>query len=534
MLLSNGQAFPIAPQALSELVPQLELSYYYPDNIGMELERNFALYGEIYKRNPWVFTVIDKRAKALARLPLEVWNESGDTRELDETSDYAKLIADPCKGFMDPYSFWMWVMSTWDIYGEAFLAIYRRPNGQPFLLLPMHPTRVAIKRDSETGRYTYLFQGGPLSNGDGLIRFDESDVVPFKSYNPIHIERGLSRLEPLRSTLMNEDSSRNATSAMWRNGGRPLISLETEKVLGPDGRSNLQASYQAIHAGTSNYGKALILEQGVTAKPLQLTAKDMEFIDSMKLDREEICAVYDIAPTMVGILEHATFSNISAQMRAFYRDTMAPVIEAVESVIDTYVGAQFGIYKKSKRVARFAVDEVIRGDFEVRAEAGSHLIQAGIATPNEVRHMLGLSRSDDPMADELFANGTIQRLGQPMEQIRLQGELATDPDGIPLQKPAAPLPLPAGQAPKPPEPAAPQAALPSKPPALPAAPAKPKPKPKSLDYSAPHLREFKGGLGRGERIDQLAMRLGEKYPDHLNDILAAVEIAIFERDNKRM
>lgn len=523
MLLANGKALPLAPQALAELVPQLELSYYYPDNIGMELERNFALYGEIYRTNPWVYAVINKRANAIAKLSVQVWDENGGTRVLDPDCPYGKLMKDPCAGFMDPFSFWHWVTTFYDIYGEAYLAIFRRKNGEPAILFPMHPTRTALKRNPDTGEYTYLFQGGPMSNGDGLVQFPQEDVVAFKTTNPVHVERGLSKLEPLRSSVMNEDSIRNAMSAMWKNGLRPSVLLESDKRLGDDAKKNLQRGFQALHAGSSNTGKAMVLEQGVTAKQFQLSAVEMEVIKTMQITREEICSVYDIAPTMVGILDHATYSNISEQMRAFYRDTMAPVIEFFESVMDTVVGSQFGSYKSTKRVMRFAVDEQLRGDYEKRAESVNHLIQSGIATPNEGRAIMGLDRSDDPMADELFANGTIQRLGTPTEQIRMEGQITADPDGVPIAQTPGPLPLPSPAAPQKPAAVA-KPNLPSMPPKLPAA------KPKSLDYSVPALREFRGGLGRGERIEILAKRLGEKYPDHLDEILAAVEIAISQQD----
>lgn len=510
MFLSNGHSVPIPPQALAELVPQLQTSYYYPDNVGLSLEREYAMYGEIYKRNPWVHLVINKRANAIARLPIAVWNETGPERTLDLDSAYAKLIGDPCSGYLDPFTFWNWLATTWDLYGEAYLAIFRDSKGIPFALFPMHPTRVAIKRDPDTGRYQYLFQGGPLSNGDGLVQFDQDDVVPFRSYNPLHVERGLSRLEPLRSTIMSEDSSRNATSAMWRNAGRPNLVLESDKRLGDSARKNIKDAFQSLHAGSSNAGQTLVLEQGLTAKQFQLTAVEMEFIGSLRLNREEICAAYDIAPTMVHILDHATFSNISAQMRAFYRDTMAPFIEAIESVLDHYVGKNFGIYKTSKRVARFAVDEIIRGDFEIRAEASAHLIGAGVATPNEARHLMGLNRHEDPMADRLLANSTIQPLGTPAERITLTGEIAQDPDGIPLRAPATTnFPSQDGASHSVPRPALP-----------PPSPSK------ALDYTAPHLRELKSGLGRGADVRELARRIAEKYPNHLDDILAAVEIAI--------
>lgn len=518
MLLANGLV--AAPQALAELTPQITPSYYYPEHMGLELERRYALYGEIYERQPWVRTVIDKRANAVARLPVDVWDINGDTRKLDTRSRYAQLIANPCE-YMDNKSFWFWIQATIDIYGEAYLAMVKDENDLPTSFMPLHPSRVALKRDPETGEYLYLFQaGGSLSTS--LVTFPQSDVVPFRLYNPKKLERGLSRMESIRDTIFSEDSSRNATSAMWSNSGRPNIVLTSEKALGKQGRERLAEAFRLAHAGSSNAGKALVLEDGVTAAEFQLTAVEMQHIESRQLNREEICATYDIAPPIVHILDRATFSNISAQMRAFYRDTMAPPLEFIQSVMDKYVGA----YWLRKNTMKFAVDDVIRGDWEARAKEGQAAVNAAGMTPNEYRELMGLNRSEDPKADELYANSAMQRLGTPAEQLRLQGEVSgTTPDGITVAAPPT-TPVASLDQSKPPTsiPALPR------PPAN--APARTAPKttgaPPGPKSPIKHLRRIKGELGRNKDIEQVAMRLYEEYPDEWEDILAAVDIAVRE------
>lgn len=527
MLLASGQTVPgLAPQSLAEISPQITTSFYYAESLGLQLEREYALYGEIYKAQPWVRTVIDKRANAVARLPVDCWDVNGETRSLDTRSQYAALLANPCE-YMDNYSFWFWIQSNLDIYGEAYLAMVKDENGRPTRFMPMHPSRVGIQRDPDTGVYHYTFQAGS-GMGTGLVKFPQSDVVPFKLFNPNKLERGLSRMDSLKSTIFAEDSSRNATAAMWGNSGRPNMLLTSEKPLGEKGRERLANSFRQAHAGSSNAGKALLLEDGVTAAAFQLTAVEMQFIEGRQLNREEVCGVYDTAPPIVHILDKATYSNISAQMRAFYRDTMAPPLIFIESVMDKYVGS----YWLRKNTMKFAVDDVIRGDMESRATSGQAAVNSGGMTPNEYREMMGLNKSDDPKADKLYANSALQPLGEPAEQIKLQGTMSgATPDGVVAE--AAPVPG-----------STPVASLDnSKPTSVPklqpvARPAlrgdtqKPKPKPTAPPnpthpMAAPkHLRAVKGALGRQQDILEVAQKLHAAYPDDALDILEAVKIAI--------
>jgi HK97 family phage portal protein len=500
----------------------------------LQLEREYALYGEIYKSQPWVRTVIDKRANAVARLPVDCWDVNGETRTLDTRSRYAALLANPCE-YMDNASFWFWIQANLDIYGEAYLAIVKDDNDLPVSFMPMHPSRVAIQRDPDSGVYHYTFQAGS-GLGTGLVKFPQSDVVPFKLFNPNKLERGLSRMDSLKSTIFAEDSSRNATSAMWQHAGRPNMVLTSEKPLGPQGRQRLADSFRMAHAGSSNAGKALVLEDGVTAASFQLTAVEMQHIESRQLNREEVCGVYDIAPPIVHILDNATYSNISAQMRAFYRDTMAPALIFIESVMDKYVGA----YWTRKNTMKFAVDDVIRGDFESRATAGQSAVTTGGITPNEYRELMGYNKSDDPKADKLYANSALQPLGEPAEQIRLQGQIeGGTPDGVtasalptPGTTPVAsldnskPTSVPALQA-KPPA-GKPAGQAPSKQPPKPIGP----PNPVHPNAAPKHLRAIKGALGRQQDINEVAQKLYNAYPDEWEDILLSVAIAAEEHSRK--
>jgi HK97 family phage portal protein len=530
----RGSGLDLAPEGLAELQPIIPQSYYYPELMGLELEYRYALFGEIYERQPWVRACVDKRANAVARLPVDVWDVGNDnTRTLDTRSQYAQLIANPCLQtsqlpYMDPFRFWHWVQTTIDIYGETYLAMVRDKNDVPYAFMPMHPSRVAIRRDPKDGVYTYFFQAGSGINTE-LVKFDQRDIVPFRLFNPRGLERGFSKMVAIESTIFSEDSSRTAVSSMWRNGGRPNLVLETPNRLSDVGAKRLKLAFENAHAGTSNSGKTLVLEDGVTAKPFQVTAVDLQLIESRKMNREEICAIYDIAPTLVGVLDHATFSNITEQMRGFYRDTMAPVIELIQSVMDTYVGSNWS----RKNIMRFATDEVMRGDYEARMEAAHKAVSVAVMTPNEAREYTGLNRYGDEKADKLYCNSAIQELGEPGEIIRMNTAASgTTPDGIKLD-PTPTTPIASTEEGKPPT-SVPR--HPGTPVAVSSGSGGPQPGNQNPSTSRPkHYREVVRQVGRGkspEEIKAFAMALAAKYPDELDDVLESVRLAIAQRDSK--
>ena len=432
MIVSEGEVLGFAPQALGETIPSLSNGYFYP-NGGLGLLGQFATYSALYRRQPMIATVVDKVSAAAARLTVKSWDTTRPSgRTLDVTSPFALLLANPCTE-MHPFAFWRWTFSTYEVYGEAFWYKQRAnrskdafgaitQSGPVVNLLPMHPSRTAVHRDHE-GNVEYIFTLGVASAG--ILHAPAEDVVPFLRYNPDNLMRGLSRLEPLAQTLRNEDSARRANDSFWKRGLRPSVVLSHPNELSQAAQDRLKAQFDASHAGADNMGGSMVLEEGMTLTATQLTAEEMQYIDSRKMNLQEACMVFDVPPPVIHILDHATFSNITEQMRSMYRDTMSPRLEDVESVIDYYLLTDFGM--GSTHETEFDMTEVLRGDFETRADKAVLLRQSGLVTGNGGLDILGLPRSEDPEMDKYYANAALVPLGTPAQRVSITEAATPDP-----------------------------------------------------------------------------------------------------------
>jgi hypothetical protein len=179
-------------------------------------------------------------------------------------------------------------------------------------------------------------------------------------------------------------------------------------------------------------GRVVVLEDGVTAAPMQYNADEMAYIESRKLSREEVAAVMDLPPPSIQILDHATFSNITENMRSLYRDSMQHRIEFIESVVNWHVGREFN----SPKVMRFDMSKELRGSFEQRAESMSKLVNSGIYKPAEARQEFDLNDAG-AVADELYANQAMQPLG-------MMAGPAGGPGGAPALESGTVVPSPNG------------------------------------------------------------------------------------------
>jgi len=272
-------------------------------------------------------------------------------------------------------------------------------------LHPIHPTNVIIRRNDETGVLEYIYTNG-ISLAPLLRPFPSTDVVHFKDYNPQTLIRGLSPCEPLRLTLLNEDAARRADAAMWQNGARPAVVLSHPKTLGKDGLDRLKAQWEQVHKGVDKWSGTAVLEEGMEPHVLQISPDDMQYVQGRQLNREECCGVYDVPPPVVHILDRATFSNITEQMRSMYRDTMAPRLNDDEDVLATQLAPDFVKFDgDDTQYAEFNLDEVLRGSYEVRVAANAQAISTGQMTANEARRTE--NRPDVPGGDQLLVNAAL-------------------------------------------------------------------------------------------------------------------------------
>jgi phage portal protein BeeE len=102
---------------------------YYPGT-GLALSKAFASYGAVYKSQVWVSTLVNKLAFGTARLPLKVYPGFDGARSEARDTPFAQLLRNP-NSRHDPFFFWLWTVSTFEVYGEAMWVKVRPARGRP-------------------------------------------------------------------------------------------------------------------------------------------------------------------------------------------------------------------------------------------------------------------------------------------------------------------------------------------------------------------------------------------------------------------
>lgn len=357
-----------------------------------------AAYDLMYSQGLWPAVAVDKLTTLQVVLPQKTYDRLDEEDRADaRSSPFGRLMAKPSTT-VNPFVFRRWMTSMHHIYGAAFAKKVRDfgRGGIPVELIPVHPTR--MRYGPKGGQWVNAPISGEES-GDNFWWIREADNTETKinrrdflfwpRFDPASPNGWMSPFEPLRETLEAEHTIRRSNRAMWRNGGRHQIALtHPSRFNNPATTKALRDQYAEKYAGVDNDGKPLVLQEGMKVEALPY-AQELAYVDTRKLNREEVAARFDIPPPAIHILDRATFSNIETQVRMLYSITIPPHVTSYEAAIEFDVrDGSFGEGPPDfgdRYYHELLLDGALRGDFETRIDTYAKAIQTGQMTPAESR-----------------------------------------------------------------------------------------------------------------------------------------------------
>lgn len=352
-------------------------------------------YAAIYRTQPQVRTVVDFLARNIAQLGLHAFRRIDDLdRERLANHELIQWVEHPTPATCR-YRLFETLILDLGIYFNAYWLKLRTDDA--IGLLRLSPETITPRGWLLPSAFVWTLPDGRT------VDVAPKDIVHFNGYDPSDQLMGLSPIETLRQILAEDCASTTYRRAFWTNSARLEGVIQRPREAPKWTAEQKQAfreQWQARFAGSSNAGQTAVLEDGMTFTPTSYSARDSEFTTARKLTREEVAAAYHVPQPMVGILDHATFSNIKEQHKQLYQDCLGPWLEWVQEELERQLlvecDDQQGVYLE------FNIQDKLKGSFEEQASALYTLVGRPIMTANEGRARLNLSRvMDDPSADEL-------------------------------------------------------------------------------------------------------------------------------------
>lgn len=355
-------------------------------------------YEAIVRTQPILYAAIMKRVKGIARNPLKVYQfgQDGESRERVRAHPASLLIKRPHPHGYE-YAWKSQLAFDVNVHGQALAVMVReRGAGSTITELWPVPWRYVTVYQDEHGN---ILAFGVTLNGTEF-QVGREDVF--------HLQMpGGSPLAPLRRTLALEDAAQTYQGENIRNGIAPRTAFTAPQRIPDNAIPRLRAELEKLYAGPDKAGNVGIFDQGLTPTKIGMSPVDLDLISQRKLSRDEVCAVYDMAPQLLG-LESGSYASTSEYRRALY-DSIATDLTMFEEAFNAHVIAPElawdGVF------AEFDTNELLRPDPETRARMHMLTQQSSTTTINERRRVENLPPIEDPAADTVFMPQNMAAVG---------------------------------------------------------------------------------------------------------------------------
>jgi HK97 family phage portal protein len=341
----------------------LSLNTIFPDANVFDTDKALTLTA--------VWCAIRLLAESVSSLPISVYTKQKNGDKLEDTkSPIYNLVKFKPNYYQNKITFFEFIMLSICTEGNSYVQIVRNNSGTPVQLICLDPEVVNVVINDN--QLYYQTESGVL---------DSADVLHFKTITDDGFT-GISPIDQCAKALKWSESLEQFGSTFFSNGAKPSSILQTDRALSDTALQRLKTSFNNNYGKLKNSNSTIVLEEGLTFKPISISPEQAQFLSSRQFSIEEVARIFNVPPHMLKDLSKSSFNNIEMQSQEFVTYTLMPYITRIEQEMNLKL---FRTNELGKTFVEFNVNGLLRGDVKSRTEAYKTAITNGYMSINEVR-----------------------------------------------------------------------------------------------------------------------------------------------------
>lgn len=318
-----------------------------------------------------VLSCVNIKANALAVIPIKTYRKTDKGREQVTSHSIYNLLNKAPNPDLVVSLYKKMISQDLDLRGNHYSQIVRDGLGNIKALYPLQSDKMEVL--THKGKKLFKYDGTPVRNDQILHVFDIPDVTGHK---------GLSRIEYAKESLKFANSASKHGNKLFDNQATPSGAFSHGSELTDVAYERLKETLANRTAGVDNAGKTLLLEGGLTYVPMSITNSDAQWLESRKLNREEICSIFGIPSSMVNDTANTAYGNLEQKYLEFYTGTVFPLTTILEEVFWLSLLRE---HEQKDHSVKFKYNTMLRVDAETRSKYYETRFNTGSITPNEIR-----------------------------------------------------------------------------------------------------------------------------------------------------
>jgi len=299
--------------------------------------RDYASFArEGYAQNAIVHRCVRMIAEAAASVPLLLYE--GDAEVAD--NPLIDVMRRPCPGMTGTdllESWYGYLLVAGNAYMEAVAL-----DGDIRELHALRPDRMKVVPGPDGWPEAWEYEvAGRSVRFTGEVADGIRPILHLKLFNPGNDHYGLSPIEAAAVAIDIHNEASRWNKALLDNSARPsgaLVYAAANGQMTGDQFERLKRELETTYQGARHAGRPLLLEGGLDWKPLSLSPKDMDFIEAKNAAAREIALAIGVPPMLLGIPGDNTYSNYQEASRAFWRQTVLPLVARTARALSGWLG----------------------------------------------------------------------------------------------------------------------------------------------------------------------------------------------------
>ncbi len=345
-----------------------------------------------------VWAAIRLLSESVSSLPLGVFTNSNGDKIVAENNPVYSLLKIRPNNYQSKITFLEKVMMDLLTKGNSYVRIERNRGAIPTALLPLNADDVSIK-----------FIDGVLFYETGSDIYDASDMLHFKTITKDGII-GLSPIDQCKNSIGWGMAVEEFGNTFFKNGAKLSGVLQTDRALSETAIGRLKNSFNNVYAQLTGSNATVVLEEGLTFKPVSISAEQAQFLASRTFSLEEVGRIFNIPNHMLQNNTKSSFNNIEMQSQEFVTYTLMPYLTRIEQEMNLKL---FRTNEIGKTFVEFNVNGLLRGNTKDRSEFYRTMLNIGAMSINEIRNKENMNKIADGDKHFMQLNmTTIDKIGQ--------------------------------------------------------------------------------------------------------------------------
>lgn len=336
----------------------------------------------------------------VAKLPCFVYARNGEGKSRATKHPAFPLLRHKANGDMTAFTVKQTLIQHALLRGNGYAYIVRDGGAAPLELLPLDPGATYPVRAN--GVLYYVTTAATEQR-----RIPATDMFHVKGLGFDGLV-GYSVIEYASESLAMGLAAREYGARFYSNGAEAGVLLEHPGKISKDAAERLRDSWNKMHSGLENKHKTAVLEEGMTANKITLSARDSQLIESRQFEIREVANWFGVPPHKLGDTTRTAFASLEQENQSYLDEALDRwLVNFEEEARDKLLTEEEK--RNDSHIVEFERKAMVRANLEARA---NYYRTAGGGRPwmtvNEIRGTENMNPDDDEDSNQLMVPLNIQ------------------------------------------------------------------------------------------------------------------------------